>query len=119
MAKFAPGTFDLRVKRGMSGRGLFAYSPIKKGACIAQYFGRTLTEKEEYTSRSLYLFEASKTKTIDGNVKGNIAKYKPLLQAQLRSRNLQKPRLHYGQKKYKSGRRASLRLRQRLLGLSY
>ncbi|MDE1924736.1 MAG: SET domain-containing protein-lysine N-methyltransferase [Patescibacteria group bacterium] len=75
MSKYIPGTYDLRVKRGSSGRGLFAYSPIKKGTCVVEYFGRTLTEPEEYTSRSLYLFEVTKKKTIDGNVKGNIAKY--------------------------------------------
>lgn len=51
MSKYSVGTYDLRVKRGTSGRGLFAYSPIKKGSCVVEYFGRTLTPAEEYTCR--------------------------------------------------------------------
>jgi uncharacterized protein len=75
MGKFTPGTYDLKVKRGSSGRGLFTYSPIKKGACIIEYVGRVMTKAEEYNSRSLYLFEATKTKTIDGSIKSNTARY--------------------------------------------
>lgn len=75
MSKYSVGTYDLRVKRGTSGRGLFAYSPIKKGACVVEYFGRTLTPAEEYTCNSLYLFAVTKKKTIDGSVKINRARY--------------------------------------------
>jgi uncharacterized protein len=75
MSKYAIGAHDLRVKRGVSGRGLFAYSPIKKGSCVIEYFGRTITEAEEYTCNSLYLFAVTKKKTIDGSVKRNTARY--------------------------------------------
>lgn len=74
-SKFAPGDFDLRVKRSHAGLGLFAFSDIKKGACIIEYKGRTLSKKEEYDSNSLYLFQVSKTKTIDGTARANTARY--------------------------------------------
>ncbi len=73
--KFVPGDFKLKVKRGVDGLGLFAEEPIKKGACIIEYVGPTLTEKEEYTSRSKYLFEVTKKKTIDGAARSNTARY--------------------------------------------
>ncbi len=73
--KFVPGGFALRIGRSRAGLGLFAKEPIKKGACIIEYVGRELSEAETYTSRSKYLFEVSKTKTIDGSVRSNIARY--------------------------------------------
>ena len=75
VSKFTPGDFDLRVKRSRTGLGLFTFSPIKKGQCIIEYTGRTLSKEEEYESNSLYLFEVSKTKTIDGSVRSNTARY--------------------------------------------
>jgi SET domain-containing protein len=74
-SKFTPGGFKLAVKRASAGRGLFAEEPIPKGACVIEYIGRTLTEKEEQTSRSRYLFEVTKTKTIEGWDKRNTARY--------------------------------------------
>lgn len=73
--KFVPGGFMLRIKRAKTGLGLFAGEPIKKGACIIEYTGRELSREEIYTSRSKYLFEISKKKTIDGSVRSNIARY--------------------------------------------
>ena len=73
--KFEPGDFELRVKRSLAGLGLFAYSPITKGACVIEYKGKTLTKKEDEESNSLYLFLVSKTKTIDGAARGNTARY--------------------------------------------
>ncbi len=73
--KFEPGSFDLKVKRSLAGLGLFTYSPIKKGACIIEYKGKTLTKKEDEASNSLYLFLVSKTKTIDGAARSNTARY--------------------------------------------
>lgn len=74
-SKFDIGDFDLRVKRSKTGLGLFAFSPIKKGACIIEYTGKVLTAKEEEDSNSLYLFEVTKKKTIDGATRSNTARY--------------------------------------------
>lgn len=73
--KYTPGDFDVQVKRSSAGFGLFANSPIPKGACIIEYTGRTLEPGEEFTARSKYLFEVSKKKTIDGSPRWNVARY--------------------------------------------
>lgn len=73
--KFTPGTYAVAVKRAKAGLGLFAQEPIPKGACIIEYVGRTLTKGEEETITSQYLFEVSKTKTIDGGARSNTARY--------------------------------------------
>ena len=74
-SKYTPGGFDLAVRRARAGRGLFAQEDIPKGVCVIEYVGRTLSKKEEYTSRSRYLFEVTKKKTIDGWNKRNTARY--------------------------------------------
>lgn len=63
------------VKRSSAGLGLFAARPFKKGERIIEYVGRTISSVEAYTSRSKYLFEVNKRKTIDGTVRTNIARY--------------------------------------------
>ncbi len=73
--KFTPGDFEFRVGRSRTGLGLYALSPIKKGACVIEYIGRDVTEKEVEASRSKYLFEVSKTRTIDGAPRWNTARY--------------------------------------------
>jgi SET domain-containing protein len=73
--KYTPGDYQLLVKRSASGLGLFAGEPIKKGACIIEYFGRELSEREQYTSRSKYLFEIDDKRTIDGSIRANKARY--------------------------------------------
>lgn len=73
--KFEPGNFVLKVKRSHAGLGLFTADPIPKGSCVIEYKGRTLTQKEERTSRSKYLFVVSKNKTIDGASRSNTARY--------------------------------------------
>ncbi|MDP2665692.1 MAG: SET domain-containing protein [bacterium] len=65
----------VRVGRASAGLGLFAVRPFKKGERIVEYFGRTIPTAEEYTSRSKYLFEVNKRKTIDGSTRANIARY--------------------------------------------
>jgi uncharacterized protein len=74
-SKFTPGGYQLAVKRARAGRGLFALERIPKGACIIEYIGRTLKGDEEFTSRSRFLFEVTKTKTIDGWDRRNTARY--------------------------------------------
>lgn len=73
--KYEPGAFSLLVKRSKTGLGLFAGEPIPKGACVIEYVGRVISEEEAYTSRSKYLFEVTKKKTIDGRPKWNKAGY--------------------------------------------
>ncbi len=65
----------IRVGKASAGLGLFATRAYKKGERIIEYVGRTLTNAEEYSSRSKYLFEVNKRKTIDGAVRTNIARY--------------------------------------------
>jgi len=63
------------VKRSSAGLGLFATRPFKKGEFIIEYFGRTISNAEAYTSRSKYLFEINSRKTIDGATRENTARY--------------------------------------------
>ena len=65
----------LKVKRSSAGLGLFATRPYKKGERIIEYFGREISKEEEYTSKSLYLFEVNSRKTIDGTQRDNFARY--------------------------------------------
>ena len=63
------------VKRSRAGLGLFAARPFKKSERIIEYFGRTITNAETYTSRSKYLFAVHSRKTIDGMTRRNTARY--------------------------------------------
>lgn len=73
--KFVPGAWKLAVKRSSAGLGLFALERIPKDACVIEYVGRTVSKEESENSRSKYLFEISKNKTIDGKPKINKAGY--------------------------------------------
>lgn len=63
------------VRRSRAGLGLFATRPYKRGEIIIEYTGRVVSKEEEYTSRSKYLFEVRRGKTIDGKPRWNIAGY--------------------------------------------
>lgn len=65
----------VQVKRSSAGLGLFAKVPFKKGEKIIEYIGRPLTEKEQFTSRSRYLFGINDTEMIDGSSRDNLARY--------------------------------------------
>jgi hypothetical protein len=66
----------VKVKRGLAGLGLFAGENIKKGEVIIEYIGNILNEEEaEKVKTNQYLFEVKKSKTIDGRVRWNIARY--------------------------------------------
>jgi uncharacterized protein len=77
--RYVPGTFKLNVKRSSAGKGaglgMFAGEAIPKNACIIEYVGREISPGEAYTSRSKYLFEITKKKTIDGKPRVNKAGY--------------------------------------------
>ena len=74
-SKYEPGNYKFLVKRSIAGLGLFAGEDLPKGACLIEYKGRTLSEREEYTSRSKYLFEINSKRTIDGGARSNLARY--------------------------------------------
>lgn len=75
--KYEPLNLKFKVKRSApgAGLGLFADEPISKGSCIIRYEGRAISEKEEYTSRSKYLFGINSKLTIDGTARSNTARY--------------------------------------------
>lgn len=73
--KFEPRGYAVKVKRSSAGLGLYAQEAIPKGACIIEYIGRPVTEEEADRDQGKYLFEIGKNKTIDGNIKENIARY--------------------------------------------
>lgn len=89
----APGGYLLRVRRSRNGRGVFAQEPIPKGACIIEYTGRPATPKQIADDTGRYLFEISRTLTIDGNVAGNTARFinhscAPNCEARIRNRRV-------------------------------
>jgi uncharacterized protein len=66
----------IKVKRGIAGYGLFADQDIKKGEKIIEYIGKILLGKEaEDIKANMYLFEVSRNKTINGQVRWNKARY--------------------------------------------
>jgi SET domain-containing protein len=71
------GVYKLKVKRAHKGAGcgLFVEEDIPKGKFVIEYFGREISEAEQYTSKSKYLFEINSKKTIDGTIRENTARY--------------------------------------------
>jgi hypothetical protein len=65
----------LKVRRSRAGLGLFTSVDIPKGARVSEYIGKPLTWDEYMKSNSVYLFEISPRKTIDGSPRWNQARY--------------------------------------------
>lgn len=66
----------VKTKKGLAGLGLFAGENIKKGEKIIEYIGNILNKEEaDKAQTNQYLFEVNRNKTIDGEVKWNIARY--------------------------------------------
>ncbi|MCX6712321.1 MAG: SET domain-containing protein, partial [Candidatus Vogelbacteria bacterium] len=74
-SKYEPGGYRFLAKRSSAGLGLFAGEDLPKGVCLLEYKGRQISEKEEYTSNSKYLFGVNAKKTIDGRARSNTARY--------------------------------------------
>jgi len=72
---YTPGDFKLKVRRSKTGNGLYAEEDIPKDVCVIEYVGRPITEDEADAKQGRYYFTVGKNKTIDGNIKGNPAKY--------------------------------------------
>lgn len=63
------------VKRGLSGLGLFATEPIKRGTRIIEYTGEKISSEEADRRGGKYLFELNDRRTIDGSTRSNTARY--------------------------------------------
>lgn len=74
-SKYTPGGFNLRVKKSKAGKGLFAEEDIPRDVCIIEYIGKPISEEKAAEDNGKYYFELSPRKTIDGNIKENIARY--------------------------------------------
>ncbi len=80
-----PATKEKRIEVRNStihGSGVFAIAPIKKGARIIEYQGRRMTQKESdrvyggtSDSGHTFLFTVNDYYVIDGNIKGNAARW--------------------------------------------
>ena len=68
-----------RIGRSRTGLGLFALTPIPRGALIAEYTGPRLPTKDararERERGARYMFEIDSRWTIDGSPRSNIARY--------------------------------------------
>src|SRR5215472_17185656 len=67
-----------RIGRSVTGLGLFATKPIKRGVYIAAYRGRRITAEEadrREARGARYQFELNKRWTIDGSPRWNVARY--------------------------------------------
>ncbi len=74
-SKYTPGEYALRVRRSLTGKGLFTEQDIPKGKCIIEYVGKPVSEEVAYRDGGKYFFETEKNKTIDGNIPSNLARY--------------------------------------------
>jgi SET domain-containing protein len=72
---FSPAGVSVRVGKSRAGRGVFAEQIIPTGTCIIEYKGRPASKKEQLADRGKYLFWTSNTTMIDGNIKGNTARF--------------------------------------------
>lgn len=66
-----------RIGRAKTGMGLFATEVIPKGVRIFEYTGRIITneEAEAIKGKPRYLYDLSKTHTLDGSPRSNIGRY--------------------------------------------
>jgi len=68
-----------RIGRSATGLGLFATTPIAKGAFIVEYSGPRIPTREaharEAKTRCRYMFEINSRWTVDGSGRRNIGRY--------------------------------------------
>jgi hypothetical protein len=70
-----PSRRAFRLGRSITGLGLFATKPLKKGDFIAKYWGPRISNSVADERDNRYLFELNKRWTIDGSSRRNIARY--------------------------------------------
>lgn len=73
--KYRHITRSLRVRRGVSGLGLFTEKPIERRGFIIEYTGPVLTLTQADARGGKYLFETNKNRFIDGSSRKNLARY--------------------------------------------
>jgi SET domain-containing protein len=69
---------SFRIGRSVTGLGLFATKPIKRGVYIATYRGRRISTEEadrREARGARYMFELNTRWTIDGSPRWNVARY--------------------------------------------
>lgn len=66
-----------RIGRAKTGMGLFATEVIPKGVRIFEYTGRIISneEAEAIPGKPRYLYDLSKTQTLDGSPRSNVGRY--------------------------------------------
>jgi SET domain-containing protein len=67
-----------RIGRSVTGLGLFATKPIKRGAYIVAYRGRRISTEESDRREARgarYMFALNKSWVIDGSPRWNVARY--------------------------------------------
>lgn len=72
MKKSAP---LIKVKKSVTGLGLFAMEPIAKGTTIIEYVGDVISLDEANRRGGMYLFEVNPNRFIDGKSRENKARY--------------------------------------------
>ncbi len=66
---------DVKIRRGLSGLGLFATKEFKRGDFIIEYLGEKISPEEADRRGGKYLFTVTKEFVIDGKDRSNIARY--------------------------------------------
>ncbi len=68
-------TRPYKIKRSVTGLGLFAIEPIPKGRRIIEYVGPLISNEVVERSNGKYFFGVNSKWSIDGSVRSNIARY--------------------------------------------
>ena len=68
-------TRPYKIKRSVTGFGLFATEPIPKDRRIIEYVGPLISNEEVERSNRKYFFEVNSKWSIDGSVRSNVARY--------------------------------------------
>lgn len=70
-----PPKFKLKVRKGVSGLGLFALEDIPRGRFIVEYTGPLLNDDDADRLGGRYLFDLENGWNIDGSSRTNLARY--------------------------------------------
>lgn len=65
----------LKVKRSVTGLGLFALQAIPRGRRIIEYVGPVISDEESDRKGGKYLFDLGDGRAIDGGARDNLARY--------------------------------------------
>jgi uncharacterized protein len=64
-----------KIKRALTGLGLFATEPIPKGTRIVEYIGPLIPNEEVEKRNGKYFFGVNSKWSIDGSLRSNVARY--------------------------------------------